>query len=335
MRTLLAAIALLVSLPLTAEEWLQQSSGIGDFTLDSGQVIRNCRIGYRTTGTLNAERSNVIVLTTWFAGDSSGLSGWIGAGNMFDPSRDYIIAVDALGDGVSSSPSNSAEQPRLAFPTFTITDMVRSQHELLTRVLKVDRVRAVAGLSMGGMQALQWVVSYPDYMEKVVAVVPTPKQTANDILLWQTELDLLESFRDDPAGLKKAMNAVAGMQALEIRTPSWVVRNVTDAQALLATHRNSLLKRDPFDYMAQLRAMIAHDIYRAFGGDVALAAKALRAKLMIVVALQDEMVNPTPARELARVAGAEIVTLSGDCGHLASACERDVMLREVWRFLAR
>jgi homoserine acetyltransferase len=81
---------------------------------------------------------------------------------------------------------------------------------------------------------------------------------------------------------------------------------------------------DPFDYMSQLRAMIGHDI-----GPVT----SIKPRMLVAVALQDQMVNPAPAREFARVTGAELITLSGDCGHLASACESEVLAREVTRFL--
>ena len=314
---------------LQAAEWSQQLASLGDFRLENGEVIRDCRIGYRTAGRLNEDRSNVIVLTTWFAGRSEDLAGWVGEGKLFDPARYHIVAIDAFGDGVSSSPSNSVAQPGAAFPRFTIRDMVRSQHEVLTRELKLTNVLAVAGLSMGGMQALQWAASYPSFMRGVVSVVGTPRQTASDLMLWRTELEMLESFSDTPENLRKAMRVAAAIQAMEIRTPAWIVANVTDVTAHLETHRKSLTTRDPFDYMSQLRAMIAHDV----GSDDAFA-KILRAKLMVVVALQDEMVNPGPARALARATGADIVTLTSDCGHLATTCEREVFEREVRRFLA-
>ncbi|HJT18586.1 MAG TPA: homoserine acetyltransferase, partial [Thermoanaerobaculia bacterium] len=120
-----------------------QLAHIGDFKLDNGQTIRNCVIGYRTYGELAADQSNVIVVLTWFGGTTEGLQQWIGPNKLYDSSKYYVIAIDAFGDGVSSSPSNGATED------FTMRDMIRAQHELLTRELKLDHVLAVSGLSMG------------------------------------------------------------------------------------------------------------------------------------------------------------------------------------------
>ena len=324
------AAALILCLDVSCEE--ARIASLGDFALESGATIRDCRIGYRTAGTLNADRSNAVVVLTWFAGHSGGLVPSVGAGKLFDTTRWFVITIDALGDGVSSSPSNSTLQPGAEFPSFTVRDMVRSQHAFLTRHLKLETVHAVAGLSMGGMQALQWAVSYPEYMRKVVAITGTPRQTAHDLILWKTQLDLLESFSGSSENMKKALRGIAGINMMELRTPAWMLRNMKteDVDERMTAQRASVVALDPFDYMSQLRAMIRHDI-----GPDAEAAKTIQATMLIIVALQDEMVNPAPARELARLTQSPLVTLSGDCGHLAAACESDIVTREVAQFLAR
>lgn len=105
---------LLLSLTVAAQE--QQFAQLGDFKLENSEVIRECRIGYRTFGKLNSDRSNAIVLPTWAGGTTEQLKSSVGPGKLVDSERYFVIAIDALGNGVSSSPSNSKLQPRMKFP---------------------------------------------------------------------------------------------------------------------------------------------------------------------------------------------------------------------------
>jgi homoserine O-acetyltransferase len=89
---------------------------------------------------------------------------------MVDSSKYYVIALDSLADGVSSSPSNSKTQPGMQFPKMSIRDVVNAEHEMLTDSLHLTHVHAVMGFSMGGMQAFQWAVSYPEFMDKIKGV---------------------------------------------------------------------------------------------------------------------------------------------------------------------
>jgi homoserine O-acetyltransferase len=238
-KRLLPFLFFYASAAFAADGALQMAS-LGDFKTESGQVIRDCRIGYRTYGALKADRSNVIVVTTWFGGTTAGLSGWIGAGKLYDSSKYYVVAIDALSDGVSSSPSNSSAQRGADFPAISMGDLVRSQHQVLTRELGLEHVHAVSGLSMGGMQALQWAVSFPDFMDKVIPIVGTPKQTAYDLLLWKTELALIEK----PQGLK----AAADINEMHLHTPTWIASHMDDVDKVMQSHEQALQKLDPFDY---------------------------------------------------------------------------------------
>jgi homoserine O-acetyltransferase len=269
------------------------------------------KIGYRTYGQLAADKSNAILVLTWFGRTSGDLAEWIGPEKLYNSSRYFVIAVDALGDGVSSSPSNSE------IKQITIRDMVRSQHDLLTRELKLDHVFAVSGLSMGGMQTFQWVISYPTFMAKAVPIVGTPKLTAYDLLLWKTELSLIDS----PNGMK----AAADINEMHLHTPAYIAANTKDIDALMKSHEESLRRLDPRNYAAVLRAMIGHDIG---------SFDAVRAKMLVVVSQQDQMVNPAPAQEFARITKSELLVLTSDCGHLATVCEKDLLARTVARFLA-
>ncbi len=155
-----------------------QSFNMGDLRLESGEVIRDFAISYVTHGTLNAERSNAILMVTAISGNHHRLDFMIGPGRALDTDRFFIIATDAIGNGLTTSPSNSRTQPRMQFPRFTIRDMVASQHRLMTEHLGIQRVVAVVGPSMGGMQALQWGVSHPAFMDSLVAMVPLARTPA-------------------------------------------------------------------------------------------------------------------------------------------------------------
>ena len=283
---------------------------LGDFKLDSGQTIRDCVVGYRTYGELASDKSNAIVVLTWFGGTTEGLETWVGPGKLYDTSKYFVISIDAFGDGISSSPSNGANE------TFTMRDMVRAQHELLTRELKLDHVFAVSGLSMGGMQTFQWIASYPDFMTKAVPIVGSTKLTSYDQLLWDSELNAIEQ----PGGLKTA----ADINEMHLHTPAWFAAHVTDVDKLMRSHEAALEKLDAKDYASQLRAMIGLDI----GATPQKIPPAL-----VVVSEQDLMVNPAPAREFARETHSELLTLTSDCGHLATSCESERMVKAVHAFL--
>ena len=327
------AVLLLLAAPLLGSDL--RFATIGDLSLDSGEVLKDVRLGYRTWGALAPDRSNVIVISTWFGGTTEGLGGWVGPGNLYDPSRYHVIAFDALANGVSTSPSNSATQKGASFPRITIRDMVRSQHTALTKILGIERVHAVSGVSMGGMQTYEWIFTYPQFMKKAVPVVGTPAQTAHDMLFWGTELDLIESSRGNAKATAAAMRAIARLNQLELWTPEHVVAKNAgqDLDAFVKKQGDLLAKHDPENYAAQLEAMMGLDIYARYGGSAEKAAAAIVPEVMIVVALQDQTVRPEPSRELARLAKAPVVTLSGNCGHLATSCERDILIREVHRFL--
>ncbi|HYP49335.1 MAG TPA: alpha/beta fold hydrolase, partial [Pyrinomonadaceae bacterium] len=157
MKFVKVVFCLLFFFTIAASAQQQQFASLGDFRLESGETIRDCRIGYRTYGKINADKSNAVLITTWAGGTTEQLKSSIAAGGLIDPAKYFVIAIDALGNGVSSSPSNSKLQPRMRFPRFTLRDTVNKQHEVLTRILKINRLRAIIGVSMGGMQTFQWL----------------------------------------------------------------------------------------------------------------------------------------------------------------------------------
>ena len=301
---------------------------LGDFRLESGQVIRECRLGYRTFGTLNRERSNAILFPTWFGGTSKDLVdlGFIGSSKLADTSRYFVVAVDALGNGVSSSPSNSKKQPGRTFPEFTVRDMVKAQHQLLTTYLGLGRLHAVIGISMGGMQAFQWTLSYPGFAQKAVSIVGgTPRAAPSDLFLFDTGLRAIDTLNAIREGEALGPEASAALLALAALTPEFYLKNLsrTDVTRALDGAQDILQKYSLTDWAWQLKAMTGHNIYRRPVSSEKEAAGAIRTKLLVIVSRNDFLVDPEPSLVLAGSLKAETLVLQGECGHFSVVCEPD------------
>jgi len=323
---LILAIFPIITGTLLFAEGEQQFIQLGNFYLESGEIIKDCRIGYRTFGQLNENKSNIILYPTWFGGTSEHLGNLIGPGKLVDSSRFYVIAVDAIGNGVSSSPSNSKRQAGEKFPFFTIRDMARTQHYLLTEALGVDHVYGIIGGSMGSFQAFEWLVMYPDFMDKAVAYVCTPQFTSYDLLLLSFELELIGAAQSAQMAEKTIQRLGNILTELFARTPDYRVKNTPRSEFdefMEKYDKEASAVYTSDDKAGQLRAMQSHDIFVHFDGSIEKAAEAIRADVLIIVSETDQIVNPQPAIDFAKVLDCELVVLKNNCGHLAIGCEMD------------
>jgi homoserine O-acetyltransferase len=325
----------------------QQFADLGTCHLENGQQITGCRIGYRTWGRLNADRSNAVLFPTYFSGTSSSVAGFIGAGDFVDPSKYFVIAVDAFGDGVSSSPSNSAAQPGPLFPAFTIRDMVSAEYRLATETLGLKHLHAVMGASMGGMQTFEWMVDYPAFIDVAIPIVGSPRLTGYDLLLWHAEED---AMRSDPAwqnghyAQRPPLGAVEALHDMHLTTPANYSRAHPPekfAADYSAYYTKGILPFDANDWLSQLEAMIHHDVSHNEGSgsssmpsdSMDAAESRVKARVLVVVAAQDHMVNPLPAEDFAKAIGAKVFVLDSDYGHISFGNESDKLGPVVRAFL--
>jgi homoserine O-acetyltransferase/O-succinyltransferase len=317
----------------------QQFANLGDFKLVSGETIRDCRIGYRTAGALNADRSNAILVTTWFGGKSENIIDSVGPGKLPDSSKYFVIAIDAIGNGVSSSPSNSKLQPRMKFPQFTIRDMVNSQHEVLTKVMQISHLKAVMGASMGGMQTFQWIVSYPDFMDKAIPIVGSPRLAAYDLMHWHAENDAIMhdaawkggDYTENPGRVQLAEFAALFATTSQSYNKKTSRENVQMALDKAATEP----AMDANDHIRTAQALISMDVSDAFGGSLDKAAEIVKAKVLVVASRQDLTVTDGPALEFAKKIHAEVLELNADCGHQIMECQGDKVTRAASAFLEK
>src|SRR5579863_1203255 len=317
----------------------QKFADLGDFKLVSGEVLRDCRIGYRTFGKVNADRSNIVVFPTWAGGTTEELKANVGVGKLTDDADYYVVLIDALANGVSSSPSHSTAQPHMKFPTITVRDMVNTEHELLTKALGIQHVKAVMGISMGGMQTFQWMVSYPDFMDKAIPIVGSPRVAPYDVVMWRINIDSIKDsagwnhgdYKQNPA---KLVHFEIG--ELILQTPAEYNRTHTREQVLAALKKAETDKaEDANDTIRQSEAMMALDVADEYGGSMEKAAAVVKAQVFVVVSKQDHTVTPQPARDFAALLHAPVLELESDCGHLATGCEGTKLAGSVADFLKK
>ena len=168
-----------------------------ELPLDSGLTLRPVTIAYETYGQLNEDKSNAVLILHALSGDAHAAGyypgdtkpGWwevmIGPGKAFDTNRLFVICSNVIGgckgsSGPSSIDPETGKEYGLRFPVVTVGDMVRAQ-KLLIDHLGIKRLLAVCGGSMGGMQALQWAVTYPEAVASCIAIAATPKHSPMQI----------------------------------------------------------------------------------------------------------------------------------------------------------
>lgn len=346
---------LLLASPVQAHTPQQQPHQLfneGDLRLESGEAIRDFSISYVTHGTLNEKKSNAILMVTALGGNHHRIDFMIGSGKALDPDKYFIICSDAIANGLTTSPSNSKAQPRMNFPKFTIRDMVESQYRLLKEKFGIDHVVAVIGPSMGGMQALQWGVSHPDFMDALVAMVPLAKTPAWSVAVGETTR---KAIMTDPAWKDGNYDAPPEkgvrlwrdiLNLLAARTPDIYAaqfKDGMDALPWMEQQETAVMKAfDANDYIYQTWAYERHDVGTTpgFNGDTAKALASIRAKTLILTGTKD-LLNPEfePIEAGKNIPNVTMMTISPGTvtGHASAGgimpADVDFLNREVGGFL--
>lgn len=311
----------------------QHIKNIGNFVTESGDTIKDCKLGYRFFGKVNPDSSNIILYCTWFGGNSEAVGRLIRKYQFIDTTKYFIIAVDALGNGVSSAPSNYHTK----FPQITIKDMINSQYLLLTKYFNLNKVYAIVGGSMGGMQAFQWAVSYPDFTKKIVSYVPSPKLSSYDKLWINTQIKLIETLRNYNSSEREIKTLSDMMTALYSRTSDYIAENIKPEKfdEYLESFNKEPDKIFTIDnYLSQIKAILNFDISKDYDYDLSKAASQIKSKLFVIISKRDMMVNPAFTYQLVDMTACRTLILDSNCGHLAVTCEIDKVRRAIADFLS-
>jgi len=297
---------------------------VGSLDLERGGHLPSVRIAYETWGELNADRSNAILVLHALTGDSHltgspgpghPTAGWwggiVGAGLALDTDEWFVVAPNMLGGcqgttGPSSLAPNGREWGS-DFPFVTIRDQVAAQ-VAFTDALGIDRWGAVVGGSMGGMQALEWAVGYPERLDRVAVLAAPEVSSADQIALNSVQIDAIHldsHFADgnyydaaDGDGPFRGLSLARRMALLNYRSPtelndrferSWQ-SGVSPlggggryaVESYLDFHGNKFTRRfDANSYITLVNAMNSHDIGRDRGG-VTLALSQVRARALVL-----------------------------------------------------
>lgn len=338
MKNLLIKLFFLIILSesITFAQSEQKFADIGDLQLTSGQVITNCKIGYRTFGQMNQDSSNVIISPTWFEGTSESVGRLIQKYHFLDTTKYFIIAIDALGDGISSSPSNYNVYKIKSYPDITIRDMVNSQYKLIKNVFGINHLFGAVGGSLGGMQVLEWAVAYPNFIDKIISYVGTPRLSTYDLLWMNTQLNIIETEMKYGVSEQEIRKSLAMLMAGLSRTPDYVVDKVKpeDFKTYLSGFDKEYSQTFTLeDYLSQIKAIMTQNIFRDFNNSMEAAASIIKAKMMIIISETDLLVNPTETKVLAKLTNAKTLFLNNNCGHLAVSCELERCSKEISDFL--
>ncbi|USU07571.1 homoserine O-acetyltransferase [Sphingomonadaceae bacterium OTU29MARTA1] len=356
----------------------------GPLRLDGGVLLSPVEIAYETYGTLAPDGGNAILICHALTGDQhvasahprTGKPGWwarmIGPGKPIDPARDFVICSNVLGSCMGSSGPASVNPATgrpwgMAFPVITIRDMVRAQAMLLDH-LGVDRLKAVVGGSMGGMQALSWPATFPDRVDAVVVIASTARHTAQNIAFHEVGRQAImadpkwrdgDYYGEEPpaAGLAVARMAAHITYLSEAGLTEKFGRRLqarpgkedgaksfgfdADFQVESYLRHQGLSFVDRFDansYLYITRAMDYFDLAEEHGGLLANAFRATGARFCLVSFDTDWLYPTAESRSIVQAlnaAGAPVsfVELSSPYGHDAFLLDAPEMNRVVDGFL--
>ena len=328
--------------------------------LDAGSRLAPITVAYETYGELNAAADNVVLVehaltaSAHAAGRHHAVDrapGWwdvmIGPGRAFDTTKYFVVCSNLLGScygttGPSSTNPATARPYALAFPRITVGDMVSVQRELLGR-LGVRRLRAVVGGSMGGMQAIEWALRYPDLVESMILVATAARATPQSIAIHKVGIEAILGDADfhggDYYGKGRPVHGLAIARMLghvtylsdgwlwkkfgRKRTPDDAggLRTLFEIESYLEHQGGKFVERfDANSYLYLLRAIDLYDGAEGYA-DLADSFRRIRCRQVLLVSFSSDWLYPVyQSRELAEALRANRIDvrsheIESDYGH--------------------
>jgi homoserine O-acetyltransferase len=315
-----------------------QLHGLGEVTLEEGGTIPDLQLAYATYGTLNEAKDNAICIPTWFSGTHQTWElAYIGEGRALDPSRYFIVVVNQIGNGLSTSPHNTDGEIAMSrFPKVRIGDDVVVQERLLRELFGIERLALVVGGSMGAQQTWEWAVRFPDKVLRAAPIAGTAQNTPHDFLFTRTLLDAITSdpgwaggeyasHTDVADGLRRHADlwATMGLSTEFWKTEFWRGISLPDGTSFSTRDefvdgflRPVFAAMDPNALLTMGWKWQHGDVARNTGGDLAAALGRITAKTFVMPIDEDMFFPPRDCEAEQRlVPGSELRVLPSVAGH--------------------
>ena len=306
---------------------------IGDLSLEEGGTLRGCKLGYATFGTLNADKSNAILMPTWYSGTHSILAQvYIGKQHALNPERYFIIVVNQIGSGISSSPHNTPFPAGMAnFPKVRIGDDVQAQQRLISEKWGIKSLALVVGGSMGAQQTYEWAVRYPELVRRAAPIAGTAKNSLHDFLFTET---LVEAITSDPGWqggwyssnweVREGLRRHAKMWAVMGWSPAFFSRQrfralgFSSLEDFTSNFMNGYFGvMDPNDLLCMAWKWQRGDVSRLTGGNLEQALRRVKAKTFVMPIDSDMFFPPSDCEfEQKLIPNSELRPIHTVDGHL-------------------
>jgi homoserine O-acetyltransferase len=304
-----------------------------DFVLQAGGRLPDCELAFATYGELSPARDNVVVFTTKFAATHEDNEFLIGPGRVLDTDRYFVVCVNLLGAGRSTSPSTTTAVPPGAFPLVTIYDNVRLQRAMLEERFDVQAVELVLGASMGGLQAYHWAVMHADLVRRAAVICGAARIAPHNSIFLDGMRAVLQADAAYNGGDYGDRPPVRGLRAMGAAWAPWALSQpfyrdelyrslgAPSARAFVATFfEQRFEERDANDLLAQMASWQAADVgaLEDFGGDTEAALASITAEVLLMPGATDQYFRADDsAREVVHLQHGELRPIPSDWGHWA------------------
>ena len=324
------------------------------FKTETGVVLPSLEIAYNTWGRLNTEADNVIWVCHALTANSDVEAWWpgmVGKGLLFDPEEYYIVCANVLGScyGTTGPASVNPEtgKPWLhRFPLITVRDLV-NVHEILRNHLGIKGIHTIIGASIGGYQALEYSIMFPELIQRLILLASGARQTPWALAFSESMRLAMQADHTftsgDPDGGKKGLKAARSIALISYRTMAAYNKTQQEeddekltsfkAASYQAYQGEKLVKRfNPYSYWCLTCLSDTHNIGRGRGG-IVTALKSIKAKVLCV-GIKSDLLFPTDDQKFitANTENAEYIEIESFYGHDGFLIETDIVTDVVRKF---